>query len=135
MNQTEKDAVELATNNFYAALNLLFTGDNQPMQIVWSHADDVVYMGPDGLYLVGWADIAKMWSNVAKMKLGGTVIPINSHTIIGSDISIFTCIESGENEIHGKSESVGIRSSTIFRKENNAWMVIAHQTDLLAFMK
>ena len=135
MNQSEKNAVELAANNFYAALNVLFTGDNQPMQNAWSHADDVVYMGPDGLYLIGWPDIGKMWSIVAEMKLGGTVIPINSHTIVGSDISIFTCIESGNNEIHGKSKSVGIRSSTVFRKENNTWMVIAHQTDLLDFMK
>ncbi len=135
MNLSEKNAVEQATNNFYAALNLLFTGDDQPMQNVWSHADDVVYMGPDGLYLIGWTEISKMWSKVAEMKLGGTVIPINSHTIIGSDISMITCVESGENEIQGKSESVGIRSSTVFRKENNAWVVIAHQTDLLAFMK
>ena len=135
MNLSEKNAVEQATNNFYAALNLLFTGDAQPMQNVWSHADDVVYMGPDGLYLIGWTEISKMWSKVAEMKLGGTVIPINSHTIIGSDISMITCVESGENEIQGKSESVGIRSSTVFRKENNAWVVIAHQTDLLAFMK
>lgn len=135
MSQAEKNAVESAVNGFYAALGDLFTGDDRPMQEVWSHKEDVVYMGPDGLYLIGWAAISDMWKSVAKMKLGGAVMPRNLHTVIGSDISILTCIEAGTNEVEGKSESVEIRSSTVFRKENNVWMVIAHQTDLLTFME
>jgi ketosteroid isomerase-like protein len=135
MNQYEKSAVESAVKGFYDALGFLFSGDDQPMQEVWSHKEDVVYMGPDGLYLIGWAAISDMWKNVAKMKLGGLVTPKNLHTVIGSDISILTCIEAGTNQVKGKSESVDIRSSTVFRKENNVWMVIAHQTDLLTFMQ
>jgi ketosteroid isomerase-like protein len=135
MNQYDKSVVESAAKGFYDALGFLFSGDDQPMQEVWSHKEDVVYMGPDGLYLIGWAAISDMWKNVANMKLGGAVIPKNLHTVIGSDISIFTCIEAGTNQVKGKSESVDIRSSTVFRKENNVWMVIAHQTDLLTFMR
>ena len=30
------------------SLNLMFAGDLGPMKDVWSHADDVTYMGPDG---------------------------------------------------------------------------------------
>ncbi|MEK9824786.1 MAG: nuclear transport factor 2 family protein [Methylotenera sp.] len=134
MSQTEKNAVESAVKGFYDALGFLFAGDGQSMQRVWSHQDDVVYMGPDGLYLIGWAAISDMWKNVAEMKLGGAVLPRNLHTIIGSDISVVTCVESGANEVQGQSKMVEIRSSTVFRKENNVWMVIAHQTDLLAFM-
>ncbi|MCX7057486.1 MAG: hypothetical protein NTZ79_09905 [Proteobacteria bacterium] len=44
------------------------------------------------------------------------------------------CIESGENTVNGKTESVSIRSSTVFRKEGGAWKVIAHQTDRLDYM-
>lgn len=60
----------------------MFTGDDQPMQKIWSHAEDVVYMGPDGLYLIGWDKVSKMWSNVANMKLGGTVVPIKLNYIL-----------------------------------------------------
>jgi ketosteroid isomerase-like protein len=134
MNQLEKQAIELAVDQFYKALNILFTGDSRPMQEVWSHADDVVYMGPDALYLIGWAKISEMWVKTADMKLGGNVMPRDLHTIIGSDISMVTCVESGENEVQGNAQLVGIRSSTVFRKENSKWMVIAHQTDLLKFM-
>lgn len=134
MHLNDNNAVDIASKEFYEALNVLFTGDDQPMQKIWSHAEDVVYMGPDGLYLIGWDKVSKMWSNVANMKLGGTVVPVKLHTIIGSDISVIACVEAGENNIQGKSEAVEIRSSTVFRKENNAWVVIAHQTDLLAYM-
>jgi len=134
MSQTEKNAVESAVKGFYDALGFLFAGDGQAMQKVWSHQDDAVYMGPDGLYLIGWAAISDMWKNVAEMKLGGAVLPRNLHMIIGSDIAVVSCVESGANEVQGQSKSVEIRSSTAFRKENNVWMVIMHQTDLLPFM-
>ncbi len=38
-------AISTATDNFYSALNILFTGNGQPMKDTWSHADDVTYMG------------------------------------------------------------------------------------------
>jgi hypothetical protein len=48
--QLVKDAVA----EFYSALNVMFTGDAAPMKAVWSHADDVIYMGPGGEMIQGW---------------------------------------------------------------------------------
>jgi ketosteroid isomerase-like protein len=121
-------------SDFYSALNLVFIGDAEPMKSIWSHVDDVSYMGPDGLYLIGWDKIEAMWDEVAKMKLGGRVSPKQLHTVIGSELALITCVESGENVVDGKTEDVGIRSSTVFRNEGGAWKVIAHQTDLLRFL-
>ncbi|MSR09363.1 MAG: DUF4440 domain-containing protein [Gammaproteobacteria bacterium] len=97
-------AVEAAVDNFYAALNVMFTGDGKPVKDAWSHADDVTYMGPGGDYLIGWKQVEKEWDKQAAAKLGGKVEPVK------------------------------LRSSTIFRKENAAWKVVAHQTDLLGYM-
>ena len=48
------DAAVLAANDsFYAALNEMFVGDIAPMEAVWSHADDVVFMGPNGMVRAG----------------------------------------------------------------------------------
>jgi len=129
-----EQAVVAAIDNFYTALNILFTGDGQPMKDAWSHAADVTYMGPDGLYLIGWENIEKMWNSVAAMKLGGRVNPQQLHTVIGSDMALITCVEVGENEVDGKAEVVSIRSSTALHKRNGDWKVVAHQTDLLGYM-
>ena len=45
-------AVRAASNQFYTALNQLFTGDMAPMEAVWSHLKDVTYMGPAGGFRV-----------------------------------------------------------------------------------
>ena len=44
----ENDDIAAAAGGFYTALNALFEGDVAPMVDVWSHAEDVTYMGPDG---------------------------------------------------------------------------------------
>ena len=134
MAMTNEQAVKAATDNFYTALNILFTGDGEPMKEAWAHADDVTYMGPDGLYLIGWEKIEQMWDSVATMKLGGKVMPQELHTLLGSDMALITCVEMGENQVDGKAESVSIRSSTVFHQRNGEWKVVSHQTDLLGYM-
>jgi len=131
---TNEQAIAAASANFYAALNTLFTGNVQPMKDAWSHANDITYMGPDGLYLIGWQKIETMWDSVAALKLGGCVTPLQLHTVIGADMAVITCIESGENEINGKAETVRIRSSTVFHNRSGSWKVIGHQTDLLGYL-
>lgn len=131
---TGRREVEDATDRFYAALNVLFTGNAQPMKDVWSHADDVTYMGPNGLYLVGWQKIDEEWNAQAAAMLGGRVTPQNLQIVVGTDLAVINCVEAGENVVDGQTETVRIRSSTVFRKEAGAWRVIGHQTDLLGYM-
>tara|TARA_R110002049_G_scaffold22983_6_gene81582 strand:- start:319 stop:840 length:522 start_codon:yes stop_codon:yes gene_type:complete len=127
-------AVTLAVEEFYSALNTLFTGDAQPMKHLWSHADDITFMGPEGAYLRGWEEIGAMWDKVGEARLGGMVTPRDVHTVTGSELPLVTCIESGENVSDGKIETVRIRSSTLFRLEDGNWKAVHHQTDLLGFM-
>src|SRR5262249_7592753 len=54
-------AVRAAAAQFYVALQVLFTGDMGPMTQVWSHADDVTYMGPGGGFDVGWQKVGANW--------------------------------------------------------------------------
>ena len=131
---TNEQAIATAIDNFYTALNILFTGDGQPMKMAWDHTDSVTYMGPDGLYLIGWAQIERMWDTVAALRLGGRVNPQQLHTVIGIDMALITCIEAGENEMNGKVEAVSIRSSTAFHKKHDTWKVVGHQTDLLRYL-
>lgn len=131
---TGRREVEDATDRFYAALNVLFTGNAQPMKDAWSHADDVTYMGPNGLYLVGWQKIDEEWNAQAAAMLGGRVTPQNLHVVVGTDLAVINCVEAGENVVDGRTETVRIRSSTVFRKEAGAWKAIGHQTDLLGYM-
>ena len=132
--RADEAAVRAAADRFYAALNVMFTGDAGPMLDVWSHADDVTYMGPGGGLHVGWSQIQPIWTATADMKLGGSVEPTEMRVNAGSDIAVTSNFEVGHNIVNGQPQTVTIRATNIFRLENGQWKMIGHHTDLLTFL-
>lgn len=133
---SEEEAVQAVLADFHVALNELFKGDVQPMVDVWSHADDVTYMGPDGGFQVGWEATLKEWQRQASKKLGGTIRPEEVHIQLGPQIAVTQNYEIGENtNTDGGPQKVRIRTTNIFRKENGRWKLISHHTDELPFLK
>ena len=131
----DRQAVGEAVAQFYRALNLLFTGDVAPMTEVWSHADDVTYLGPDGGFEVGWSQVLGNWQKQAAMKLGGVVKPEGMHTAVGPDLAVINNYEKGENpNVGGQRQVVSIRATNVFRKEQGKWKMIGHHVDPLLLM-
>ena len=129
-------AVRQAVAQFYAALNTMFTGELGPMKEVWSHANDVTYMGPGGGFQVGWDQVLANWEAQAAMKLGGKVEPMDMRITVGQDLAVTQNYEKGENtNADGKTQTVSIRATNLFRKENGKWKMIGHHTDLLPYLK
>jgi len=132
----ESKAVQSSVNEFYVALNQLFSGEMTAMEKIWSHGKDITYMGPDGTYVIGWESTRANFQVQANKKLGGKVMPKDIHTIIGNDLAIVSNYEVGENvNAQGKPEKVQIRVTSTFRKEKAGWKMIGHHTDTLSFLK
>jgi ketosteroid isomerase-like protein len=135
METDETAAVRQAADDFYAALNMLFTGDLGPMETVWSHRDDVTYMGPGGDFRVGWGDVRDSWQEQADMKLGGKVEPSDMQITVGGGLAVTLNREIGENtHARGRRETVTIRATNIFRKEDGVWKMTGHHADRLAYI-
>ena len=121
-----------AVDAFYSALLAMFGGDAAPMKAAWWHDDDVSYMGPGGDHRVGWDEIASEWDRQASLDLGGQVTPERRHLLTGEDLAVFTCVETGANLVDGRTAApVSIRASTVLRKRDGVWKVVAHQSDRL----
>jgi ketosteroid isomerase-like protein len=134
--EADEKAVREATTQFYVALNTLFTGDLGPMTQVWSHADDVTYMGPGGGFDVGWKKVQANWAAQAAKKLGGKVDPAEMHLLVSPEIAVVQNYEKGENtNADGKPQVVSIRATSVFRKEEGQWKMISHHTDLLPYLE
>jgi len=132
----DEKAVRAALSDFHVALNRLFTGEVQPMADVWSHADDVTYLGPDGGFQVGWDAILEEWQRQASKKLGGTIRTEKVHIHVGPQIAVTQNYEVGENtNTGGGPQQVRIRATNIFRKENGTWKLISPHTDDPPFLK
>jgi ketosteroid isomerase-like protein len=131
----DTQAVKAAVTVFHDALNVLFKGDATPMKAVWSHADDVTYMGPVGGMQVGWSKVEPYWDKQAAKKLGGKVDPVDVHVTASPTLAVVHYNEKGENVIDGKPQPVNIRTTTTFRKESGQWKVIGHHTDTLEYLQ
>ncbi|MCW2990778.1 MAG: hypothetical protein JWM73_1372 [Solirubrobacterales bacterium] len=125
------DTLEAATQDFYAALNSVLAGDAGPMEALWSHADDVTYMSPFGELLVGWEPIRASWQSQADQHLGGNVHPEELRHYESATLGAVVGFERGSIEIDGAAVAVDIRATSIYRVENDRWLMIAHHTDPL----
>lgn len=131
----DDETVAKAVAQFYVALNTMFTGDVTPMKDVWSHQDDVTYMGPVGGMQVGWDQVEEYWQGQAALKLGGHVSPADMQVTIGQTLAVTSNFENGENtNAKGETQKISIRATNTFRKENGEWKMIGHHTDLLPYL-
>jgi ketosteroid isomerase-like protein len=128
-------AVRAASDQFYTALNQLFTGDMAPMEALWSHRKDVTYMGPGGGFRVGWDAVRKDWASQAAMKMGGSIKPEQVKITAGSDLATVSNLEVGSVTIQGKKKAISLRATSIYRKEKGQWKMIGHHTDLIPRME
>jgi ketosteroid isomerase-like protein len=113
----------------------MFKGNLTPMKAVWSHADDVTYLGPTGKFERGWAAVLRDWEGQAAMKLGGKVEPVEIHVIVGKDVAVVNDYEQGENtNAAGKVERLRLRATNVFRKEGGRWTMVRHHTDPLTYL-
>jgi len=126
--------VERAVDGFFAALNAMFKGELEPMKEVWSHADDVTYLGPVGGVLVGWDAVLKSWEKQAAMNLGGEVHPVGTRIFLGGDLAAVQCLGQGENMPGGEGAAVNVRGTSLYRKEDRAWKMISHHMDPLPYL-
>jgi len=134
--EKDSEGVRAAAEQFYSALNVMFSGELGPMKEVWSHGEDVTYMGPGGGFRLGWKDVLADWEAQAAMKLGGKVEPKDLRITVGRDLAIVSNYEIGHNvTADGKVQEVKIRATNLFRNENGQWKMIGHHTDLLPFLQ
>ena len=134
--EKDTEAVLAAADEFYSALNVMFTGELGPMKKVWSHQDDVTYMGPGGGFRVGWKQVLADWEKQAALKLGGKVEPKRMRITVGRDLAIVSNLEIGMNvTADGKTRKVTIRATSLFRNESGKWKMIGHHTDILPFLQ
>ena len=132
---SERDAVEQADDAFFNALNDMFTGNIEPMEALWSHADDVIYMGPvPELFHIGWKVTDQDWMAQGKAHLGGSISVIKRHIVMGDGLAIVHIMVEASGQGPEKSP-IRMRGTNVFRKEEGAWKLIAHHSDPLPYLE
>ena len=120
----------------HTALEALFEGDAGPMEQVWSHRDDVAYMGPTGASVLGWKNLSAFFKTQAALQLGGEIKSKRKMAVLGSKLAIVYADEVGYHQTgDGQREDILIRATNVFRKEDGQWKMIGHHTDIVPSLK
>jgi ketosteroid isomerase-like protein len=133
MTSDDKMAILAAQKHWFVVLNAMLAGDPAPFADIYSHAHDVSYMSAEGGLRVGWDATWRDWQAQAKLARGGHVEEMENHVIVNGDMAVVQFLEKG---IINNAEGVGVeqtaRETSVFRREDGAWKIIAHHADPLA---
>lgn len=127
---TATDEIRQASEQFYAALTEMANGEVSSMSAVWSHNNDVTALHPIGVRNEGWDEIRATFEQVASIASGGQVQLRDQMIQVGTDLAYEVGIEEVEMTLAGEQFSFSQRVTNIYRRENGAWKMIHHHTDL-----
>ena len=132
MSNDDKAAVLAANEVWYVALNAMLNGDPAPFAAVYSHADDISYMSAEGGLRVGWDATWSDWKAQAGLAQGGHVDEVDNNIIINGDMAVVQSVEKGVvNNLEGVGVELEARETSVFRREDSQWKMVAHHADLL----
>jgi len=123
-------AVRAAVDQWFVVLNAMLNGDPEPLAGLYSHADDITYMGAEGTFRTGWAATYADWKTQAGKAKGGKVEISEIRIVVAGDMAAAQHYTQGQvTGTDGKTQETKIRESSVFRKEDGQWKMIAHHAD------
>jgi ketosteroid isomerase-like protein len=119
-----------AHDDLYSALNVMLTGDADPVLAVWSLKNDVTYAGPFGGFSVGREAVETEFTRSAAIHLGGRIEVTDVRLVETQDMGYSICTEHGiDHMIDGVAVNLNHRATNIFRREADGWRLVHHHTD------
>ncbi len=81
-----RNEVRKASEQLYSALNQMLSGDASKMADVWSHSATVTTMHPVGGREVGWAQVERPWTELARVVSNGRAELIDKVVQVAGDM-------------------------------------------------
>lgn len=129
MTPVEMD-VRRAVEDWFVALNAMIAGNPQPFASVSSHGDDVVYMGGEGTFRIGFEAAFADWKAQAAKSRGGKTVAEDVRILVSGDMAAVGLIARATIiGPDGRSGEYRIRQTHVLRKEGSAWKMVLHQAD------
>ena len=122
--------VRAASERFYAALNRMIGGDASSMKDIWSQSATVTTMHPIGGREVGREQVLGSFRKVAELASAGEVKLTDAIVQVTGDVGYELGIERGRIKLAGHYAAIEHRVTNIYRRENGAWVIVHHHTDL-----
>jgi ketosteroid isomerase-like protein len=124
-----ENAVHKASDQFYAALNRLFSGDADLMEDIWSHSASVTALHAIGGRSVGWDNVRESYQDVAQIAEEGQVKLDDQIIQVIGDFAYEVGVERGKATFAGYQVALDYRVTNIYRCEADCWKIVHRHTD------
>ena len=129
----ERQAVQAAVDQWFVVLRAMLNGDPKPFAELYSHADDVFYMGAEGTYRVGWEATYADWQAQAAKSGGGSAEGVDIRVVVNGDMAAAAHYTKGTLRLrNGEVQPTYVRETSVFRKEDGQWKMIGHHADTIS---
>ena len=125
-----EDEVKRASEQFYAALNFMLSGDTAPLADIWSHSAAATTMHPIGGRQVGWDAVRESFAQVSALASGGRAELGDQILQVVGDVAYELGVEHGQAELAGEKITIDHRVTNIYQHEAEGWKIIHHHTDV-----
>lgn len=116
----------------HLALGEFVKGNPEPMQMMFSHREDVTLANPFGPPVRGWEQVAETMERAASQLKDGEV---TGYDIVAKyvtpELAYIVELERRKAKVGGREESTpfALRATTIFRPEDGTWKVVHRHAD------
>jgi len=126
---SSENEVQMASKQFYAALNRMANGDPGSLSDIWAHGEQVTAMHPIGGREVGWEAVRASFAGVSEAASNGKIELAEQLIQVVGDVAYELGVERGQFEFGGEDVTFAIRVTNIYRRQNGGWRIIHHHTD------
>ena len=125
-----EDEVRKASNQFYSGLNKMANGQTNALADAWSHSNSVTTLHPIGGRQVGWDAVKESFDQVAKLASKGKVELKDQLIYVIGDAAYEIGTEHANFKLAEHDIKAEIRVTNIYQRENGAWKIVHHHTDV-----
>jgi ketosteroid isomerase-like protein len=116
----------------HVALDAFAQGDHEPLEALWSRADDVTLGNPFGPFVRGFDHVVETMKRAAAFYRDGEASGFDLIAkYVGDDIAFLVEVERFNAKMGGRDDrtSVVLRCTSIFRREQGDWKLVHRHAD------
>ena len=115
-----------------AELGELIKGNPEPMQMMFSHREDVSLANPFGPPVRGWDEVAQTLERAESNFRDGEIVGVeNLSTYVTPELAYLLEVERAKVKVGGSEElaPLAVRVTSILRPEEGTWKVVHRHAD------
>jgi ketosteroid isomerase-like protein len=126
------DDLDEVVEQYHLALGEFLKGDPQPLQMMYSHREDVTLANPFGPPTRGWGQVAATMERAASHYRDGEIVGFENVAKYATPELVYIVeVERYQAKVGGREDitPVAVRVTTILRPEDGIWKVVHRHAD------